>query len=131
MSTKGLRTAYFYHWERRGRGVFLWEKPVAPEPPFAPFNDGLRHSNQLPDDGVTESPSLWQLIKSGWEVAPDNKSSSGKGIVLPEETKPFGYAVNPEDVVELRLHLPPDFEPNNIALTNCFAVLGNQFPVSF
>ena len=27
----------FYEWEVRGRGWLLWDRPVEPEPPFAPF----------------------------------------------------------------------------------------------
>jgi hypothetical protein len=32
-----LLTEQFYRWEQRGRGWQVWDYPVSPEPPFAPF----------------------------------------------------------------------------------------------
>jgi len=41
----------FYAWELRGRGWFLWDRPVEPEPPFIPFFGYTLPQQPVADDG--------------------------------------------------------------------------------
>lgn len=42
----------FYTWESLGRGVKVWDRPVAPEPPFIPFLRGMSVGREgVGDDG--------------------------------------------------------------------------------
>jgi len=50
-------TQHFYAWEERGRGNWLYDMPVALEPPFVPFDRSLLRSPTPPkDDGFHHTP---------------------------------------------------------------------------
>jgi Type IV secretion-system coupling protein DNA-binding domain len=57
----------FHRWELRGRGWTLYDEPIHPEPPFAPFDGHYLPSEPIPDDGrrATFLSSLVQRLSSG------------------------------------------------------------------
>ena len=96
----------FREWEFRGRGGRLFERPVALEPPFAPFT-GYRLPRQRVDDGRRET-----ILSSLW-----NRFTAPPPEPEPEEEtvdEPEPYFRDATECVELQLTLP-DTKPFSAA----------------
>jgi hypothetical protein len=100
-------SAEFHRWERRGRGWRVFQKPVAPEPAFAPF--ALRPPAMVPDDG--RKPGLFSRLFG--PAAPPSASP-------PPDDGPEPVALERDEGVELPLFLPADFSAKPDALAHFF-----------
>jgi hypothetical protein len=63
MTLSETLTDYFYQWEERGRGWYLFDAPVRLEPPFAPFMPEALPNKKFVDDGIR--PSLLKMAFDG------------------------------------------------------------------
>jgi type IV secretion system coupling TraD/TrwB family protein/type IV secretory system conjugative DNA transfer VirD4/TraG family protein len=96
----------FHRWEERGRGWQVFECPVAPEPPFVPF----QYVPPEPpiDDG--RRPTFLSSLIQGLS----SKLVSAEPPLLPEpEPEPEPTLSERGSLVELRLSLPPDHDPES------------------
>src|SRR6266480_6474943 len=96
----------FHLWEQRGRGWNVFDFPVAPEPPFAPFH--YFQPEQAVDDG--RRPTLL----SSFVQRLSQKLSPPKPTPIPEpETEPEPQELERGSLVELQLSLPAGYVPKS------------------
>lgn len=106
-------TDRFYAWELRGRGWYVFDAPITPEPPFAPFLAHRVDGHAITDDGRRQTlvGSLLQLLSGQGKAAahtqtetvadvPDQIELDGRGpltrlAVIPPRGR--GY---PQDLAE-------------------------------
>ena len=97
-------TAQFYQWERRGRGWYLFEQPVALEPPFHPFFFHGVVSSPVIDDGrrPTILSSIADFIRG--------KQSQAQAIEEAEEAIPVEPFIfdNNEPLIIFSVSLPKE-----------------------
>src|ERR1035438_6461936 len=106
-------TRQFYEWERRGRGWQVWERPVAPEPPFRPFFGHFVSGSfeAAIDDG--RKPTFLSnlvdgLLKGG--------ATPGEAATPPDDEEPSPtYMEDRAALVEVQAGLPPDTKINKEA----------------
>jgi hypothetical protein len=114
-------SARFRRWEMRTRGWAVFSRPVAPEPPFAPFGGG---DPPLPpdfDDG--RKPGIFSRLIGRRASAP---------VPEPPDDEPEPATLERAEPVELPLFLPPSFTAKPDALAQFFSSLSIcAEPVSF
>src|SRR2546429_424036 len=99
-------TDQFRQWELRGRGWSVFDFPVAPEPPFAPFY--YFQPEQALDDG--RRPTLF----SSFVQRLSQKLPPPQPRLIPEpETDPEPQRLERSSLVELHLSLPAGYEPES------------------
>jgi Type IV secretion-system coupling protein DNA-binding domain/TraM recognition site of TraD and TraG len=128
-------TQQFYDWEVRGRGWYLYDHPVALEPPFRPF---LFHT--LPPAPVVDDarkPTFWSTLIDTLRVKAAGASSSPQ---LPESVTDSDLLVDPSaapprahgSLVTLRVTLPPGIVINRQTTEQFLAAMTYcRSPLSF
>ena len=100
-----LLTSHFYEWERRGRGWYLYDAPVALEPPYTPFfrHAGIVAAARPVDDGRSETfgSTVASFLKGlvGYDEPPAPPLWS-------QQEPPVVYDRAGAEVVELAIVLP-------------------------
>lgn len=115
----------FCAWERRGRGCLVYEAPVYPEPPFAPFAGHYLQEAPIVDDG--RKPSFFgSLFRK--TVAP-----SAVPPVIPEpEEEPEPTLLIRDRLIELQTILPADLDISKEAFEQFFLNLSLcREPIAF
>ncbi len=121
----------FYCWELRGRGWVVWPSPVQLEPPFRPFEGHFLPRRLTADDGQIESTG--------------SRFAKGFGRLLGISTQPIAElspedieephaneASGPDELVELQIALPPDYQPQaNVFEQFLFSIGYARGPVAF
>ncbi len=116
MLTVGQRIArelseQFYRWELRGRGWLVWPESVQLEPPFRPFEGHFTSPGSMVDDGQFESfGSRFAKHVTGFLGIGASSVQEGEDEEIEEpeaETQ-----MDREDLVELQIALPPDYQPH-------------------
>jgi len=123
-------TRQFYEWEKRGRGWQVWERPVAPEPPFRPFFSHfvLGSFGAAIDDGRKPtflSNLVDSLLKGG--------ATPGEAATPPDDEEPSpDYMEDRAALVEVQAVLPPDTKITKDAAGQFLMSLGDvSRPASF
>lgn len=95
-------TDQFFDWELYGRGWYIWDAPVAPEPPFRPFYSHYVPREEIPDDGSrpTFLSSLVNKLSQGLadKTEPDE--------IPQEEETPEPEIFERSSIVEVQTSLP-------------------------
>ena len=124
-------TEQFYRWELRGRGWLIWPDSVQLEPPFRPFEGHFLSSRPIIDDGRIESfGSLFAKRVTGFlGIAPPPViEEEVEEIEEPEAER----QADREDLVELQIALPPDYQPHaNVFEQFLFSIGYASEPVAF
>jgi len=96
-------TEQFYAWEKRGRGWQVFDEPVAPEPPFRPFDGHYLPDTPLVDDGLrpTAISSFVQRLSNRLSTTP---SAPPRITEVIEEPEP--QTLVRDSLVELQTSLP-------------------------
>jgi hypothetical protein len=93
----------FEKWEKRGRGWQVFDQPVSPEPPFAPFRFRSMAATPVVDNGVRPS-FLGSLFGIGKKPEPPP-------TVDPEpEDEPEPTPLERGSLIELQVALPADLD---------------------
>ena len=136
MLTVGQRIArelseQFYRWELRGRGWLVWPRAVQLEPPFRPFEGHFLAPGPVIDDGQSESfGSRFAKRVTGLLgiEAPSVPEVQTEEIEEPEAE----MQVAREDLVELQIALPADYQPHaNVFEQFLFSIGYASEPVAF
>jgi hypothetical protein len=95
-------TDQFFDWELYGRGWYIWDTPVAPEPPFRPFYGHYVPREEILDDGrrPTFLSSLVEKLSKGLA----DKAATEQ--IPEEEETPEPKIFERESIVELQTSLP-------------------------
>ena len=124
-------TEQFYRWELRGRGWLIWPDSVQLEPPFRPFEGHFLSSRPIIEDGRIESfGSLFAKRVTGFlGIAPPPViEEEVEEIEEPEAER----QADREDLVELQIALPPDYQPHaNVFEQFLFSIGYASEPVAF
>src|SRR4051794_18367930 len=91
-------TDQFFDWELYGRGWYIWDSPVAPEPPFRPFYGHYVPREEILDDG-RRSTFLSSLVS---KLSGQEKPS----VIQQEEETPEPEIFERSSIVELQTSLP-------------------------
>lgn len=114
----------FYKWESRGRGWQVFDEPVAPEPPFRPFNGHYLPEAPVIDDGrrPTFLSSLFRKI---------SQPPQAPAIVEAEEEPELNSLIR-EPLVELQTSLPAKLDISHEAFDQFLANLSLcREPITF
>src|SRR6476646_8863608 len=103
-SVHELVSEQFYRWEQCGRGWRVFDRPIAPEPPFIPFAYSL--PKPAVDDG--RRPTLFSSLIQGLSRAVSSTPESPLSALDESEPEPQMLQRNP--LVELQVLLPRDFD---------------------
>lgn len=96
----------FYRWELRGRGWQVWDQPVEPEPPYAPFVWRAECGCAELDDG-RQHTLVSGLIN--WLHRKITRGASASSLRAQDEDEPEPQALQARgQLVELRVHVPSD-----------------------
>lgn len=119
-------TRQFYEWEIRGRGWWVFDRPVDLEPPFRPFfGHYLSAPNPIRDDGQRQTAlsSLFTRLKPA-EPPP---------LPVPEAVEPPAqYSARNEPIIEIQTALPPETKVTSDAVGQFLLSIGRAYrPVSF
>ena len=102
-------TAQFYEWEMRGRGHQVWPIPVAPEPPYVPFNGHYLPATPVIDDGHV--PTFLSLLAGKINELRGGQKPEMVTVPEPEEDPPpVPSPLERESLVELHIVLPPQLD---------------------
>ncbi|MCB2189774.1 MAG: type IV secretion system DNA-binding domain-containing protein [Deltaproteobacteria bacterium] len=133
--TTAYLTRQFYRWEERTRGYWLWDYPVAPEPPFVPFEGHfLPGSPQTVDDArkPTFLSSLAEKIKACFSPEkPQTIPDLLDPPYGPEDILPDIY-LSDGDLVEIQIALPSDYRSSKKRAEHFLASQGYAcYPLGF
>ncbi len=120
-------TRQFYDWEVRGRGWWVFDRPVALEPPFRPFFGHFIPG--APSKGVDDGrrPTFFSNLIDGLFKAPTSQPPS-----LLNESEPDPVYVDVERLIEVRAVLPPETKITKDAAAQLLMSLGHlSRPMSF
>jgi len=118
-------SARFHRWEERARGWQVHPHPVAPEPPFVPFQNKDFFEKPVIDDG--RSPGL---LSSFMRSLTKNKTALPTPAATEEEAELQIF--ERERIVELTLNLPPLFMAKPTAFAQFLTSLAHLAePVAF
>src|SRR6185503_8394293 len=95
-------TDQFFDWELHGRGWYIWDTPVAPEPPFRPFYGHYVPREDIPDDG-SRPTFLSSLVNKLSQGLADKTETEH---IPEEEETPEPVIFERNGIVELQTSLP-------------------------
>lgn len=124
-------TEQFYRWELRGRGWMMWPGCVELEPPFRPFEGHCLRASRVIDDGQIESfgSRFAKGVTGLLGMAPPPVQIEETEEI--EEPDAQGQRSR-EDLVELQIALPPDYQPQaNVFEQFLFSIGYASDPVAF
>ena len=120
-----ILTQQFYDWERYGRGWFIWDEPVALEPPFRPFT-GHHLPQSYSDDGRV--PGFLNSLIDRWMS--DKGRQPAPPVVEIEHPDPDRFAR--DGIVELQIALPSATHVSKEHIEQLIFSLGHcRDPISF
>src|ERR1044071_9212288 len=98
-------SAQFYQWEMRGRGWQVYDKPVAPEPPFRSFDGYFQPRQPDFDDGrrPTALSSFVERLRRKLSTEPPPATDTPT-----EAEEPEPKLLIRDSLVELQTSLPAD-----------------------
>jgi len=99
----------FYAWEFWGRGWFLWDHAIEPEPPFRPFFGHWVSDERHTDDGrkATFLSGLFEWLHR--KIRGSTTVPASPDFDLPEFDEPVA-CVEPSGLTELHVVFPPDLK---------------------
>ena len=116
-------THYFYAWEERGRGWYLFDNPVTLEPPFTPFYPPSAVSRDEKDDGVHSTYFHFLFHK----LFPKKKVEAVAQLALPAQKQ-----IRNANIVVFTVSLPRSFDLNGYEAEQVLLMLSYcARPVSF
>ena len=120
-----ILTQQFYDWERYGRGWFIWDEPVALEPPFRPFT-GHHLPQSYSDDGRV--PGFLNSLIDRWTS--DKGRQPMPPVVEIEHPDPDRFVR--DGIVELQIALPSATHVSREHIEQLIFSLGHcRDPISF
>ncbi len=112
----------FYQWEMRGRGWAKWDAPVELEPPFRPFEGHSLPVRRYRDDGIQETRLSRFAARFLGLGTPKQETPEPAQIEI--EEPPPEYLGKREELVELHVSLPSDYEASHDVFEQCLFGLG-------
>ena len=102
-SVHEILTDQFRRWESRGRGWRVFDEPVAPEPPFMPFDGHFLPDTPVIDDGRRDT------VLSSFVRNLSNKLRTDSPVppIIPTvEAKPEPQPLIRDNLIEFQVALP-------------------------
>ena len=134
-------TDQFYAWELYGRGWYIWNAPVAPEPPFRPFLGHYLPREHVVDDGRRPTffsslvARLTQTQTTPVEETAEEEEAEPEiferaGVVELQTSLPLSLNVSKENIEQLLFSLGHCREPISFEIIGCHDSIIAQFAAS-
>jgi hypothetical protein len=129
LSRAELLAEQFYSWEHRGRGWFIWDEPVRPEPPF-------EHFEQRPVNGPAADDGRRQTLFSGLVDWLSGRLSGRRELLRAAASSPVEpepeVLQGPPAIVELEVRVPSSLKVSkDIAEQFLFSISNCRYPLTF